>query len=538
MTIGPPESRQHMINSFQHVRFSSPAAVFTMAALSGFILFLCIPTIDWWILAWIALVPVLLVVYDAPERMIAAGITFGFVAGIGKVYWITETVVTYGGLNLLLGLLSMSIVAMLVGVYSLVFCIYVARTQWKRALFPLLAASMWTALELLQSYLFTGFPWELLGYSQYKALPMIQIANFAGVYGVSFVVVLVNATIAQVTIAVRDGMAWRPVVYSMMLTCALFLGTAAYGFVTMAQIRSAERQIAPLKVAIVQGSVEQGLKWSESMVQTTVDTYDELTRKILPTAPDFIVFPETAMTFYLEALSYRKQANELYRLANDANAPILTGALGFRPDNRDIYNSAYMVGPGQGIVGKYSKMHLVPFGEYLPLSSLFWWLSGLSDDIGALTPGEFRSIMDVPGHDIRVGAVICYESIFPDEVRRFAASGANVLVIMTNDAWFGTSSAPMQHFSMAVLRAVESGVPVIRAANTGISGYISAMGQISGTTSLFERTTTSQVIKPGTDGVTFYAYYGDLFAYLCVLVAVCTLVWDSRRGRNENGTPS
>ena len=518
-----------MTTSFRELRFSSPAHVFGIAALSGFLIFLSIPIFDWWPLAWLALVPVMLVLHDSPHRMIASGLTFGFVSGVGKVYWITETVVNYGGLNPILGLFSMSIVALLVGGYGFIFCIFVARTGWQCTLFPLLAASVWTAMELLQTYLFTGFPWELLGYSQYRALPIIQIANITGVYGVGFLVVLVNATVAQTVIALRDGMDWRPVVCAMMISCTLLLSTAAYGFITMSQIRSAERQSQPLRVVVIQGSVEQGLKWSKAMVQTTVDTYVDLTRNILTEKPEFIVFPETAMTFYLEARAYRKQADRVHRLTAEADTPILTGSLGFRPDSKGIFNSALMVAPGRGVIGRYSKMHLVPFGEYLPLSGIFWWLSGLTDDIGAFTPGEYRSVMDVPGHDVRVGTVICYESIFPDEVRRFTADGANVLVIMTNDAWFGTSSAPMQHFTMAVLRAVENGVPIIRAANTGISGYISAMGEISGMTPLFERTTTSQEIKPGSGLLTIYATYGDVFAYLCCVVALIGVVQSRRR---------
>lgn len=150
-------------------------------------------------------------------------------------------------------------------------------------------------------------------------------------------------------------------------------------------------------------------------------------------------------------------------------------------------------------------------------------------DVGVLTPGETLTVMPVPGADIRVGSVICYESIFPDLVRRFVDGGANVLVVMTNDAWFGDSSAPMQHFSMAVFRAVENGVPVIRAANTGVSGYISATGRMSGLTPLMAATSTIGEVYPGRDVSTFYTRYGDVFPILCVIGGLIAVIGGQRR---------
>ena len=514
--------------------FSSPTTGLALALLSALLLVACIPKIDWWPLAWVAFVPVMVALHDqvrtgSMRRVYAITLTFGFFAGVGKVYWITETVMSYGGLNIALGLFSMAAVALLLALYTFAFCIFVARADWLHFAFPFLAAALWVALEYIQTYLFTGFPWELLGYSQYRVLPIIQISRYTGVYGVGFMVMLVNATLAMVFLAIREGKSWRGPVFAMSLTCFLMIGVTGYGWWTLSRVQQLESQTPPIRVAVAQGNIEQGMKWSEGLLQKTVDIYSRLTRSTLAEKPDFIVFPETAMTFYLESPRYRAFSEQIDLLVNEAGVPLLTGALGYRTGERGIYNSAFLLLPNRGTVAEYSKMHLVPFGEYLPMPTLFSWLSGLTGDIGSLTPGDKLTVMALPGYDMRIGTVICYESIFPDLVRQFALNGANALVVMTNDAWFGTSTAPMQHFSMAVLRAVENGIPIIRAANTGISGYITATGQIHDLTPMMAETTTIGQVYPSRDTATAYTIYGDVFAMTCCVLGVLAVVLAGRR---------
>ncbi len=522
------------MDAIRRLHASSPIAGFGLVCCSVLFIFLSIPKVDWWPLAWIAFVPVMVALYDARRsgtllRVFLISLAFGFLSGVGKVYWIMETVMSYGGLNVALGLVSMAGVAMLVALYAFLFGVFVARMDWQSPLFPLFAAALWTALEYAQTFLFTGFPWELLGYSQYKVLSVIQIAGFAGVYGVSFLVMLLNATVAMVFMTLRERTAWRAPVFAMSLTCFALVGATGYGWWKISQTQDLERQTPPVKVAVVQGSMEQGMKWSESVMQQTIDVYRDLTRSVLPRDPQFIVFPETAMTFWIESPVYEEFSEQVHALTEEAGVPLLTGALGYRPGETEIYNSVFLLQPGQGITDSYSKMHLVPFGEYLPLPSLFFFLDGLTGAIGALTPGDELTVMRLAGADMRIGTVICYESIFPDLVRRFALGGANVLVVMTNDAWFGTSSAPSHHFSMAVLRAVENGTPVIRAANTGISGFISATGAVQGTTPMMVATTTVAQVHPNRTGPTFYTRYGDVFALFCCVLAVVAAALAGRR---------
>ena len=496
-----------------------------LALFSSLLIFVSIPKIDWWPIAWIAFVPVMIALHNAGQSnslfsVFLVSSTFSFFSGVGKVYWVMETVMSYGGLNIVLGLVSMVGVALVIALYSFLYGIFVARTDWNSLFFPFFAAALWTALEYAQTYLFTGFPWELLGYSQYKVLPVIQIAQFTGVYGVSFLVMLLNATIAMLFMALRNNTGWRAPIFALLMAYFSLISTVGYGWWSISRQQSLEQSNTAVKVGVVQGSMEQGMKWSESVLQRTVDTYRKLTLSILPQNPELIVFPETAMTFYLKSSIYEQFNEQVHGLTAEAGVPLLTGALGFRAGRREVYNSAFLLVPEQGIVDAYSKMHLVPFGEYLPLPSLFSFLGSLTGAIGSLTPGEKLTVMPVTGSDMQIGTVICYESIFPDLVRRFSLNGANVLVVMTNDAWFGTSSAPSQHFSMAVLRAVENGMPVIRAANTGISGFISATGKVYGATPMMVATTTVENVHLSQGDLTVYTQYGDIFAILCCVLAV------------------
>ena len=225
---------------------SSPVAWTGLALCSALFIFLSIPKVDWWPLAWVAFVPVMIALHDAGRSgtlvsVCLVSLAFGFLSGVGKVYWIMETVMSYGGLNAAMGLVSMAGVAMVVALYAFVFGVFVARSDWKSPLFPFFAAALWTALEYAQTYLFSGFPWELLGYSQYKVLPVIQIAQYTGVYGVSFLVMLLNATLAMVLVALRERTTWRAPVFSMVLAYFILIGATGYGWWSISKQRELER---------------------------------------------------------------------------------------------------------------------------------------------------------------------------------------------------------------------------------------------------------------------------------------------------------
>jgi apolipoprotein N-acyltransferase len=212
-------------------------------------------------------------------------------------------------------------------------------------------------------------------------------------------------------------------------------------------------------------------------------------------------------------------------LAQEAGQPLLFGSPTYvRDGGQDVmYNSAFLVGPDTTVLGRYDKIHLVPFGEYIPLRRLLFFLDKLVAGIGDFRSGEAYTVMAIPQG--RFAVLICFEGIFPDLVRHFVRHGAQFLVNITNDAWFGYSPASYQHLSMVVFRAVENRLPIVRAANTGISAVIDPTGRLSQQTDLFVRTWIKARITPAEGATTFYTRWGDLFAYGCVLVTAVSLGW-------------
>jgi apolipoprotein N-acyltransferase len=288
-----------------------------------------------------------------------------------------------------------------------------------------------------------------------------------------------------------------------------------------------------LSVGVVQPNIDQAVKWDIAYRDETMQRFDRLTAQ-LGTSADLIVWPEAATPFILER--EKEYQLQLIAWADRAKAPILLGspALRYYPDRRPyLLNSAYLLASDGNLLGRYDKHHLVPFGEYIPLkSSLLFFLDKLVEGIGDFKAGPGSTVLSfapkslgsgnpASSRSVKFGVAICYEVIFPDLVRRFAANGAEFLVTITNDGWFGASSAPAQHFSMVVFRSVENHLAFARAANTGISGFVDPFGRIMQATPLFTEQALHATI-PIRQSRTFYSYNGDVFAYVCVII--CALL--------------
>ena len=366
-------------------------------------------------------------------------------------------------------------------------------------------------LEWLQGHLLTGFPWMLLGYTQHRMLPILQTARIWGVYGVSFLIVLVNGSIVSLLVAGRS--AWRGAIAPVLLLLAALL----YGSSKPTPFPS-ER---PVKVGIVQGSIPQGEKWQLDAREETVQRYVRLTRQVAGARCELIVFPETAFPFYLRHPENASNYALVTGLARELNVPMLVGSLE-RTDGR-IYNRAFLISRTGEVVGHQDKVHLVPFGEYLPLEWIFGYLEGLTRESGRFAPGAGHRALRLPGAEVPFGVFICYESIFPEIARAYANDGAEFLVNITNDAWFGTTAAPYQHLAMGVFRAVENGLPLIRSANTGISGAVDASGRVLVSTDLFEPAVLTAQVAPRRER-TFYTRHGDLLVAFCVAMTAWALV--------------
>ena len=504
---------------------STAARTLALSVLSGGLLSLAFPgTGDLGWLAFFALIPLLVAIQGRPWRN--AGV-LGFLAGLvfwlATVSWIAPTMVRYGDLPWpLAGLILLGLAAYL-ALYPAVFCVLLSRSRLcSGALYVVTAASLWVVLEFLRTFLFTGFPWNLLGYSQHRNIPLIQVAAVTGVYGVSFVVMAANAALATMFLTWKD---W-PRLLAALGTAGLLL-TVAVGYGKLSPLAADAKPAIP--VALVQGNIEQDVKWDLAWQGRTLGIYRDLTVAVAREQPRLVVWPETAVPFFLREDVRR---TEVERLARQTATYLLVGA----PDRDDgrPRNSAFLVGPEGRILGRYDKRHLVPFGEYVPLRRLLPFVNALAAGvIGEDVPGREATVFSTSIG--RFGVIVCYEAIFPDEVREFFLEGADFLVNITNDAWFGRSAAPAQHLAMAVFRAVENQAYLIRAANTGISAVVAPDGRVVRSSGLFTREILSAGITPRS-AVSFYTRYGNLFAWGTVGVALAVAI-ASLRSRALRETP-
>ncbi len=504
-----------------------------LAALSGILLVLAFPHFDLEILSWVALVPLLLSINRKPlPRAAFLGFVAGFVFFAGLLYWVYNVLTQYGHIP---GWLSIFFLILLIGYLALYFSFFAFLLRWisnKTGLSETsFAPPLWVSLEYIRGFLLSGFPWELLGYSQYQTLPLVQIADITGVYGVSFLILLSNVALYRLVLALsnRD---WRNAFKEFLLPSILIALAGGYGLWKLSELEKLKAPGREYRVALIQGNIRQDIKWEPRFQEETIKIYSQLTRQAKAFRPDLIIWPETATPFFFQN-PYPFQGRIL-ELAHQMKAPLLFGAPAFDRLDSMIYhfNSAFLISPEKKILGRYDKIHLVPFGEYAPLSGLLGFTRDIIGAMGDFTSGKEVKNLSLAWADL--GVLICYEAIFPDLTRQFVKRGATLLVNITNDAWFGKTSAPFQHLSMVTLRAVENRVPIARAANTGISALIDSRGRVAQSTDLFTREVLLGKIKMDPSS-TFYTQWGDLFSYLClgITILTCLLTYFKRGYRVE-----
>ncbi len=515
---------------------------FWPALLSGLLLFLSFPTIDLYPLAWVSLVPLLVSLYGAEKRQaLSSGFIFGIVYFFSTTYWIYHSIHHYGSIPFIPSLVIVLLLCLCLSVYTAVFSLLFSQTIARTNLPALIVApAFWTTLEFVRSYAFTGFPWSSLGYSQHAFLPMIQIADITGIYGISFLIVSFSGAIADAFL-LRRRMEDRPL-FSRLPTlsgfavlAAVLLLSLAYG---MARLMD-EQPGTTVKVSLIQGNIEQDMKWNPSYQKQVLSVYLDLTRTAVRNdTPHLVIWPETALPFIF--MADRKPTEDFLAFQRQMNAYLLFGSiLESRPKGDDtsvdrkstFTNSAVLLTRDGKVSYIYDKIHLVPFGEYVPLRSLLFFIDKLVYGIGDYVPGESHTRAITPFGSF--GVHICYEIIFPGLVRKSYPHGGDFIVTVTNDAWFGRTNGPYQHFSMAVFRAVENRKPVVRAANSGISGFIDSRGRIVKTIGLFERTFLSGEIHTNTT-LTVYTKYGDIFSYFCILCSLF-MIMGSRQWKAPSG---
>jgi apolipoprotein N-acyltransferase len=502
---------------------------FLLSLLSAILLVLSFPKYNLEPLAWFALVPLL---YSLEGKSLLQGFILGFITGfisfVGIIYWIVFAMHTYGNVPFMVSVL---ILLLLVGYLSLFFGTFAFLSRYLQSRFGpyaiMLTPFLWVSLEYLRSFLLTGFPWANLGHSQYLNLPFIQIADVTGVYGLSFVILLVNVTLYWVlhqwsrkTFPIRE----------VVITLLIFLSFLMYGYVKM---RALDRKMVSqpqLNVGLVQGNIDQSIKWDGSYQRKTLDIYEKLSLKVAEKKPDLIIWPETATPFFFQAA--KEYQPFILDIPKKTDAFLLFGTPSFKLERGKVnhYNSAYLVSRSGEINGRYDKIHLVPFGEYVPLSDLLFFIGSLGEGIGNFKSGKETTLLGLPQG--KFGVLICFEIIFPDLSRKFVKNGADFLVTITNDAWFGESSAPYQHLAIATFRAIENRVFIARAANTGISAFIDPKGRIVEQGRLFEEEAMDGTIRLMKER-TFYTLYGDVFAWLCSAFTIVLLGYTLLQNRRR-----
>ena len=502
----------------------------TAAALSGVLLALSFPKFGHPAIAWIALTPLLIALSRrvSLSRAFWLGLLTGTVYLWGTLYWLSTVMTRYGEINLATSVAINAIFIAYLALYPALFAVVMRRLLMAFGPAALVATPLvWTATELGRMYVFTGFPWVLLGYSQATVLPIAQAASVVGVFGVSAIVVSVSAALAGVVIA----RALRPA--AVVLSAVLLI--AVWG---NARARRADltRDGQPIRVGVIQPNVLEEEREKLAFAPQIFEKDLGLTREAVRQHAAFVVWPESGLSPYaLE--EYPDVAQTIRNTAREAGVSILVGSDQFEWRVKDgrreavkSFNAAFMIRPDGTTGAVYRKIHLVPWGEYVPLKNWLTFVGPLVQAIGrGFDAGDALTLLPLGRHD--VSTAICYEIIYPDLVRRFVLEGSELLTTITNDSWFGATSAPYQHFEQASMRAIENGRYLVRSANTGISGIVDPYGHVLARTDIFHSAVVVDDVRLLTS-TTIYTRIGDVFAYASVVMTAALLVI-GRRSRNH-----
>jgi apolipoprotein N-acyltransferase len=512
-------------------------AAFLLPILSGLLAQASFPPLSFGLAAWVALTP--LAFFLARCRRARSAFLGGLLHGLAQFFplliWIPPVLARFGGVSVPAAWLLYALMIVYLACYpgaAAALTVAAARGGARLWLFTLPFA--WVALELVRNYaLFGGFPWLQLGYSQTELLALAQTADLTGVYGVSFLVVWMNAALVFALVERRAGARSLLPLAGGVAAVAL---CAAYG---TAALRKWDRVEPSMTAALLQGNI--ALDDTDPLSAWKFGQgYLEMAEALGGRRAELAVLPESPVSASFERDP--EYGSIVRRLAARFPLGVIfnnTGAGEPGPEER-WFNSAYFVSNRGETVGRYDKVHLVPFGEYVPLRRVFFFAESITRDIGDFTPGTSVRPVAVDGH--RVGAIICFEAVFPELSRALVKGGAELLVNLTNDGWYGRSAAPYQHLAMARWRAIENRRYLLRAANSGISAVVAPSGRIVRRSGLFTRETLVGDFAFVRD-LTFYTRRGDLFALACVIISAgigagAVLARPGSRSKPEGGNGS
>ena len=496
-----------------------------LALVSGALLALSFPRYGHPAFGWIALVPLLLAVSGwtghsgrlrgrPPLRAFSLGLLSGVVYFVGTVYWTGTVIATFGEVPTPIAMFAMLLLAAYLAIYPAVTALVISHLVARmgaRALF--LAPAAWVATEYLRGSLFSGFPWVPLGNSQVTVLPVAQLASVLGVYGLSLLVAFVNAGIAYALVSTGRNR----IVASASIALVL-VGVGGWGAL---RIRDGAllREGTPVRVGLVQGNISQQDKWKSGEARRIFTTYVAMTRDVVRRGAQYVIWPESSTPFMFEEDAIGGAG--LRNLAQEVRVPLLFGSDQIeRGEDPKMFNAAFLVAPDGQTAAVYRKMHLVPFGEFIPLKRWLYFVSPLVESLADFAPGTAVVTLPVSGH--LSSTAICYEVVYPGLIRDAVLEGSELLTTITNDAWYGNSSAPYQHFALASMRAIEQGRYLARAANTGISGVVDPYGRVVNASRTFEQIGMVEEARFITSR-TVYSRIGDVAAYASLLVTVLAL---------------
>jgi apolipoprotein N-acyltransferase len=498
-----------------------------LAAASGALTALAFPKFNLSFLAWISLIPLFFALLNkSPKQSFLLGLLGGISFNAILIHWIPDVPSHYGNLSVGMSFLIFLVFVLYLALYWALFSWLFARIHraYPKLLF-LLVPFIWTALEYILAHFLTGFPWGLLGYTQYQNLWFLQLAPLFGIYGLSFMIVLFQSMFVFSMVQRRRA----PFFLALALIILVHLGGWIF-------LHSTSRMEESFKAAVIQGNISSDLDWnriSERQKRELLDRHLRLSSLACEDGAGLIIWPEftVPLCFSCSYGLYPEFKEDLYRFVQSSGTTLLLGTIetAFSQDNARYFNTALCLHPDLSLT-EYHKMHLVPFGEYIPYKKLFFFVEKITHAIGEITPGKQYVFHQYEGK--KFATPICYEIIFPDLVRKFVKKGADFLVTITNDSWYGNSSAPYQHFAIAVVRAVENRRFLLRAATTGISGIVDPYGRILSRSEMMTQTFLAATIAPA-ETLTPYTRWGDLFPLTCLTLSVLFLMLTLVFKKNE-----
>jgi apolipoprotein N-acyltransferase len=502
-----------------------------LAVASGGLTALSFPKFYLIFLGWISLIPLLYIILKkTPKQSFLLGLAAGFSYYAILIYWIPFVPAHYGGLSIGISLLIYIILVLFLALFWAFFCLLWTKIyqSFPRLAF-LLTPFLWISFEYIITYFLTGFPWGLLGSSQYSNIYFIQLASITGVYGLSFVLVLFQSMFLY-SMKYREK---APFFIGLALVLLIHLG----GFLSIEKSPDTEKSFT---AAVIQGNVSSNMYWQSTSTREIWNYFSrhlELSHKAYVKGSRLIVWPEFSVPICFSCSEDIQLAfkGKLYQFVQGTRSTLLLGTNEKAGTHRNIqyYNTAICLSPDLSM-SLYYKMHLVPFGEYTPYKKIFFFLEKMTTAIGDISPGTQYSLHQF--ENTKFGSPICYEIIFPDLVRKFVKKGASFLVTITNDGWYEKSAAPYQHFSIAVLRAVENRRYLLRAATTGISGIIDPFGRIVSKSELMTQTYLTGNITPS-QKLTFYTKFGDVLPRASLTLAVIFLILALVKIKDERKRP-